>query len=128
MKQLKQLEPDLNAYKVNFDAAFLKPLQELFNASLKEKLNREGYAYLFEGLEQINIQITDKELKYHITSYGTAPLLWISNNNAHTYKLFKSFMDKLDIMDDIKQLIDFKNHIEIYCGFFVVSKGMDRPT
>ncbi len=128
MKHLQQLEPDLNAYKVNFDGSLLKPLQELFETSLKARLNREGYAYLFEGLQQINIQITDEKLKYHITSYGTAPLLWISNNNEHTYNIFKSFMDKLKIMDDIKQLVDFKNQLEVYCGFFVVGKGMDRPT
>ncbi|VAW93199.1 hypothetical protein MNBD_GAMMA23-493 [hydrothermal vent metagenome] len=128
MKQLQQLEPGLNAYKFNFDSALLVPLQKLFEASLKERLNRDGYAYLFDGLNQINIQITNEELKYHITSYGTAPLLWISNNNAHTYNIFKTFMDKLNITGDIKALVDFENKIEVYCGFFVVGKGMDRAT
>lgn len=39
MKQLQQIEASLNAYKVNFYSL------------LNQKLNREGYAYLFEGME-----------------------------------------------------------------------------
>ncbi len=100
----------------------------MFNSGLSERLNREGYAYLFEGLEQISIQLKLAELQFHVTSYDTAPLLWISNNNTHTYNIFKSFMDALDIMDDIKTLVDFDDHIEVYCGFFVVGNKMDRQT
>lgn len=128
MKHLQQIEPGLNAYKVSFEPALLTPLREMFDNALRERLNREGYAYLFTGMEQINIQLKLDELQFHITSYGTAPLLWISNNNAHTYAIFRSFMDELDIMDDIKELVDFDNKIEVYCGFFVVGKKMDRQT
>lgn len=128
MKHLQQLEPGLNAYKVSFDSSLLNTLRAMFDSNLRERLGREGYAYLFTGTEQINIQMKLEELQFHITSYGTAPLLWISNNNAHTYNLFKSFMTELDIMDDIKTLVDFENHIEVYCGFFVVGKKMDRET
>ncbi len=128
MKKLQQIEPGLNAYKVSFDASLLTTLQTMFNNTLEERLNREGYAYLFTGMEQINIQMKLEDQQFHITSYGTAPLLWISNNNAHTYEIFKLFMDELDIMDDIKELVDFENKIEVYCGFFVVGKKMDRET
>lgn len=128
MKYLQQVEPGLNAYKVSFDPSLLNTLKAMFDDSLRERLGREGYAYLFAGMEQINIQMKLEDLQFHITSYGTAPLLWIANNNAHTYKLFKSFMNELDIMDDIKELVDFDDHIEVYCGFFVVSKKMDRET
>ena len=128
MKHLKQIEPGLNAYTVNFDHSLLTPLREMFDNALRERLNREGYAYLFAGMEQINIQLKIDDLQFHVTSYGTAPLLWISNNNAHTYQLFRSFMDELNIMDDIKELVDFDDHIEVYCGFFVVGKKMDRQT
>ena len=128
MKHLQQIEPDLNAYTVSFDTSFLDTLRAVFDSSLRERLEREGYAYLFTGMEQINIQLKLEELQFHVTSYGTAPLLWISNNNAHTYQLFKSFMNELNIMDDIKTLIDFDEHIEVYCGFFVVGKKMDRET
>ncbi len=128
MKKLQQIGPGLNAYKVSFNPSLLTALQTMFDEVLKERLNREGYAYLFTGMEQINIQMKFDDLQFHVTSYGTAPLLWISNNNAHTYALFKSFMDELDIMDDIKELVDFENKIEVYCGFFVVGKKMDRET
>jgi len=128
MKRLQQLEPGLNAYKVSFDSSLLNTLRNMFDSALRERLGREGYAYLFAGLEQINIQMKLEDLQFHVTSYGTAPLLWISSNNAHTYNIFKSFMDELDIMDDIKELVDFEDHIEVYCCFFVVGKKMDRQT
>ena len=128
MKRLQQLEPGLNAYKVSFDSSLLNTLRTMFDSYLRERLSREGYAYLFTGLEQINLQMKLDDLQFHVTSYGTAPLLWISNNNAHTYNIFKSFMNELDIMDDIKELVDFEDHIEVYCGFFVVGKKMDRQT
>jgi len=128
MKKLQQIAPGLNAYKVSFDASLLTALQTMFDNALKERLNREGYAYLFTGMEQINIQMKLDDLQFHVTSYGTAPLLWISNNNAHTSEIFKSFMDELDIMGDIKQRVDFDNKIEVYSGFFVVGKKMDRET
>ena len=128
MKKLQQIKPGLNAYTVNFDPSLLDTLRTMFETHLRERLGREGYAYLFAGMEQINIQMKLDELQFHITSYGTAPLLWISNNNAHTYDIFRRFMDELDIMDDIKTLVDFENKIEVYCGFFVVGKKMDRET
>ena len=128
MKHLQQIEPDLNAYTVSFDPSLLNALRTMFDNALRERLEREGYAYLFTGMEQIDIQLKLEELQFHVTSYGTAPLLWISNNNEYTYKLFKSFMNDLDIADDIKELVDFDNHIEMYCGFFVVGKKMDRET
>ena len=128
MKHLQEIEPGLNAYTANFDTSLLSTLRTMFDTALRERLEREGYAYLFNGMEQIDIQIKLEELQFHITSYGTAPLLWISNNNSHTYQLFKSFMTELDIMDDVKTLVDFDDHIEVYCGFFVVGKKMDRET
>ena len=128
MKHLQQIEPGLNAYTVSFDSSLLNTLRTMFDHSLRERLGREGYAYLFAGMEQINIQLKLDELQFHVSSYGTAPLLWISSNNAHTYQRFKSFMDELDVMEDIKELVDFDDHIEVYCGFFVVGKKMDRQT
>jgi hypothetical protein len=59
-----------------------------------------------------------EELQFYLTSYGTAPLLWVANNNAHTYKLFKSFMNELDIMDDIKELVDFANAYTLITPLF----------
>jgi hypothetical protein len=128
MKHLQQLEPGLNAYKVSFDTSLLNPLRTMFDTYLRERLGREGYAYLFAGMEQINIQMKLEELRFHVTSYGAAPLLWISANNADTYDIFKAYLTDLDIMDEIKELVDFDDHIEVYCGFFVVGKHMDRQT
>lgn len=128
MKHLQQIAPGLNAYKVSFDPSLLTTLRAMFDEHLRERLGREGYSYLFTGTEQINIQMKFEDLRFHITSYGSAPLLWISNNNASSYEIFKVFIDELDIMDDIKELVDFDKKIEVYCGFFVVGKKMDRET
>ena len=57
MKRLQQLEPGLNAYTVSFDSSLLDTLRTMFDDFLKERLNREGYDYLFAGMEQINIQM-----------------------------------------------------------------------
>ena len=128
MKKLQQIKSGLNAYTVSFDDSMLNTLRAMFDNHLRERFGREGYAYLFAGMEQINIQLKLDDLQFHVTSYGTAPLLWVSNNNAQTYGIFKSFMSELDIFDDIKELVDFDKKIEVYCGFFVMGKKMDRET
>ncbi len=37
-------------------------------------------------------------------------------------------MEAHDIMDEIKTQDDYDEQIQVYCGFFVVGKGMDRET
>ena len=64
MKRLQQLEPGVNAYKVSFDASLLNTLRTLFDNTLRERFLREGYAYLFEGREQIDIQMKLEELQF----------------------------------------------------------------
>jgi len=127
-KRLQKISPGLNAYTVSFAPSLLNTLREMLDTSLHERLSREGYDYLFQGREHINIQMTIEKFEFHVASYGMAPLIWISNNNTHTYNIFKFFMMDLDITDDLKSLVDFENKIEMYCGFFVVGKNMDRQT
>ena len=117
----------------------------MFDTSLRERLNREGYRYLFEGMEQINIQLTLGELKFHVTSYGTAPLLWISNNKTYQYKMNEAVIfgdgfehatepysrtdslrvmlsftfgtDKIEYWDTLKQTIgEQSNYMILPCG------------
>lgn len=65
--------------------------------------------------------------KYHVTSYGTAPLLWISNNNTNTYNIFKKLMTDINVMDEIKELLDYDRRIEVYCVFLLlVRKWTDQ--
>lgn len=126
--KLQPLQAGLNAYTLTFDHSLLEPVREMYNASLDARLNREGYAYLYEGMEQINFQITDEHLQYHVTSYGTAPLVWVSCNNDYTFSVFRAFFDALAIDDDLKPLVDHEKTIRMYCGFFVIGKQMDRLT
>ena len=55
MKRLQQLEPGLNAYKVSFDSSLLNTLRTMFDSYLRERLSRQGYAYLFTGQEKIDL-------------------------------------------------------------------------
>ena len=128
MKQLKKLSPGLNVYTVSYDASLLDKLRKVFKESLMDGLKAEQNAHLLSGGKGVNLEFTDKKLKFHFLSYGTAPLLWISNNNLGTYNIFKSFLKKLDILDDIKELVEYKKDLRMYCGFFVVGNKMDRET
>lgn len=53
-------------------------------------------------------------------TFGKKPLLWVSNNNRHTYDKFKKFFEALKIKDEIKRIVDYKKGIVLYCGFFVI--------
>lgn len=118
----------MNAYTIGFDAALLKPLQAIFNSSLSERLHSEDYAYLYEGVKQIDTHITHDQLSFHVLSYETEPLIWISNNNEQTYELFRNFIVESKILDELKPLIDHEKRIQVYCGFFVVGKHMKTKT
>ncbi len=128
MKRLKQLSPGINAYTVSFDACLLDRLRKVFDTYLRQGLSDIKNAHLLSGNNNVNVEINYQALQFHILSYGNAPLLWISNNNIRTYNIFKSFLRSLDILDDIKQLVDYKKELRMYCGFFVVGNKMDRET
>lgn len=128
MKRLKKLSPGLNVYTVTYDASLLDRLRKVFTTSLLQGLSAEKNVDLLSGDSNVNLEISDRKLQFHILSYGNAPLLWISNNNVRTYNIFKSFLQSLDIIDDIKELVDFKKDLRMYCGFFVVGNKMDRET
>lgn len=128
MKHLKQVSPGLNVYTAAFDSHLLDKLRTAFNTHLRQGLSEEQNAHLLAGGKSINIDVTYQKYNYHVESYGQAPLLWVSNNNLRTYNLFKSFLKSLDIIDDIKTLVDFEKHIRMYCGFFVIGNKMDVQT
>jgi len=128
MKRLNRLSPDLNAYTVAFDHAMLERLRKVFNDSLMNGLKAEQNSKLLSGGGSINLEFAYKKLQFHFLSFGNAPLLWISGNNIRTYNIFKSFLRSIDILDDIKELVDYKKDIRMYCGFFVVGNEMDRET
>ncbi len=128
MKRLKKISPELNAYTVSYDASLLDRLRKVFNASLLQGLIARQNAGLLAGESKVNLMVGDEKLQFHILSYDKAPLLWISNNNIRTYNIFKSFLTSLDIIDDIKELVDYDKDLRMYCGFFVVGNKMDRET
>jgi len=128
MKRLKKLSPALNAYTVSFESSLLDKLRKVFDTYLKSGLSAEKNSYLLSGKNIVNVEIKGQDIQFHILSYGATPLLWVSNNNIRTYNIFKSFLRSLDIIDDIKQLVDYKKSLRMYCGFFVVGNKMDRET
>ena len=58
----QRAEFDLNAYTVTFDSSLLNSIRAMFDDYLRERLEREGYAYLFTGMEKIDIQMKLEDL------------------------------------------------------------------
>jgi len=118
---------DLNAYTVAFDPALLEELRAVYAEAIAGYLIREEGRDLLGGGKPVAVGWEHYPYKFRVTSYGHAPLLWISNDNLAAYQLFERFFRSLDVVDEIKSLVDFEQNIVLYCGFFVVGDHLDRP-
>ncbi|MCS6959086.1 MAG: hypothetical protein RMK91_03455 [Pseudanabaenaceae cyanobacterium SKYGB_i_bin29] len=121
MRRLKQLGENLNAYTVSFAVELLEDIRQSY------------YQYVHPLLSDQPQLLQPKELQekdlgeYHLVNYPGTTLLWVSSNTAKTYNLYRQFLDKLDIIDDIKLLVDYREKIVMYCGFLVVSNVIRQP-
>lgn len=125
-KYLKPLHSDLNAYTFSFDESLLEEIRETFLAELSPTLAQKSLQYLFEGGKVFKQPIGSHQ-SFYIYSYESDPLLWISNNCEWSYQMFLRFFDSLELSEDIKQLVDYKDRIQMYSGFFVVGNRAPKP-
>ena len=85
---LKLLHKDLDAYTFQFDETLLDEVRDSYNRELAILLDRPGNQYLFQGGKNHKVRM-GKSAPYFALSFESYPLLWTSNNNEHTYGMFR---------------------------------------
>lgn len=116
---MKLLHPDLDAYTVEFEDSLLDEIRGSYQCELAAILENPRNQYLFQGGQTHRVRI-GKTGAYFALSFESYPLLWFSNNDAKTYGIFRRFFDALAIESEIRELVDCREGIVVYCGFLVV--------
>lgn len=120
LNKLVRVTPQLNAFTFQFDPSLLDEIRTSYDQELLASLTHPRYQPLFEG-GVVRYQSFGNQDRYHLASYGSHPLLWISSSQEESYQLFRHFFDKLEIENDVRELLDYEQKIIVYCGFLVVS-------
>lgn len=117
-----------NAYTFEFDTALLSSARDVYANYVSRTLWNDPSAP-FEGGKVLRqrIAVPPWGHDYLLVTFGKAPLLWISNDCAASYGMFKKFFDAIGITEDVKKLVDYDRAIVMYSGFFVVSNRMEQP-
>ncbi|MEZ0368098.1 MAG: hypothetical protein ACAI44_03315 [Candidatus Sericytochromatia bacterium] len=124
--RLEPLAEGLNAFTCRFDPGLLDEIRESYRQDLEAFLAHPEQQYLFEGGRYHALGIGVPESPYYLVTYDTFPLLWLSNNTARTFALFRRFFDRLGITADLRQLVDFRRQIVMYSGFFVIGNRAEE--
>jgi hypothetical protein len=119
VNSLQLLHPELDAYTFQFEDALLDEIRDSYHSELAPLLENPQNQYLFEGGRTHRVRM-GKSAPYFALSFENYPLLWISNNDAQTYAIFRRFFDALAIENEIRKLVDYRQNIIMYCGFLVV--------
>jgi hypothetical protein len=123
MPFLNQLAPGLNAYTLEFDEVVLNDLRSAYLTIVAPGLDPTW----LKGGESRSGRVGRDAFSYYVTSYGKSPLLWVSGNNLETHAVFRRFFDALDLVAEIRPLVDHHRDIVVYCGFFVIGNHADEP-
>lgn len=115
----KQLHPELDAYTMDFDGCLLDEVRASYRRELEPLLDDPRNQYLFEGGRSHKARV-GRQGSYFALSFESYPLLWFSNNDAETYALFRRLFDALAIEDQVRELIDCRERVVMYCGFLVI--------
>lgn len=124
LRRLSQVGPHLNAYTFRFSDTALDEVRAMYIASVAGALESPECAHMLRGGQPVQGVLEHGDRKFFVTSYGAAPLLWVSSNDKPTYDVFKRAFDALGITDDLKELVDYRSDITMYCGFYVVGRHM----
>jgi hypothetical protein len=122
MKKLTQLGAGLNAYKFNFDESLLDEIRDSYARELHPIFSNPENRRLFQGGNKLRQSLGAATKEYFVVSFLSYPLLWLSSNTMETYAIYRRFFDRLDIEDEVKQLVEHDSKIVMYCGFLVVSE------
>lgn len=124
--KLVSLGDGLNAFKLNFEGGLLDDIRDSYESKIRNFISHKNSQKFLEGGKAYSQKVEQSSEDYYLASYGEDPLLWISSNTQATYEIFRRFFDDLGIESQIKTLVDHKNEIRMYCGFFVVGNRAPR--
>lgn len=122
---MHKIAPDLNAYTLNFAEDLLNEIRASYYRDLSGFLLNPANGYLFEGGRTHRQAITGQA--YYLYSYENYPLLWVSNNSERTYQLFQRLFEDLELQQKFHDLIDYRQGMVMYCGFFVLGNRAPEP-
>jgi len=117
MNNFKRIDQNSNAFTFQFKENSLNEIRESYRKYLKPFLSKIDNGYLLEGGRSFSQAI---ENEYFLTSFGTYPLLWCSNNTDQTYQIYKRFFKQVSLDEKVKSLVDYDKKIVMYCGFLVI--------
>jgi hypothetical protein len=127
MRTFIQLGVGLNAYRIVFEQALVDELRTVYLDAVAGHLNLASNRYLLDGGRFVTSDWEHGPHKFHARSYRKWPLLWVSNDNIESYRVFERFFRALGVADDIKPLTDFDHDIVLYSGSFIVGDHLDEP-
>ena len=126
MNKLKRLGENRNAFTFRFDGHAVDEIHAIYKNVLAPVLSDPKNGHIFEGKKPVRGEISRGSNSFYCTSYGSSPLLWFSTNNDYTFNVFRRFFHSLDIVGEVKGLVDYKKTIVMYCGFFVIGKYLEK--
>ncbi|HEY9839427.1 MAG TPA: hypothetical protein V6D23_03145, partial [Candidatus Obscuribacterales bacterium] len=98
----------------------LDEIRESYRLELSAFLAKPANQYVLAGGQTLRQAVGPAPSAYYLYSYNNYPLLWFSNNDAATYQTYRRFFDRLEIEDELKEMVDCQERIIMYCGFLVV--------
>ena len=125
MTTVTRIGADLNGFTFGFDEELLETIRGAYRDHVADYLAAPEQSSLFEGGRSKSGEFGTNDQQFYYITYRKAPLFWVSNNNWHTYGLFRDLFDALDIKESVKGLVDYKDDITLYSGFFVVGDRGD---
>ena len=125
---IRRVGRNLNAFTFSFAENLLDDIRSMYRSTVSAVLSAPQMRPAFDGGQHVKSTIDSPQYKFFVTSYGAAPLLWVSNNCPQTYLVFKQFFDALGLAEQAKPLVDHRAAIVMYCGFFVVDLTCCPPS
>lgn len=123
-QNFRALGPDLNAFCLDFPTSFLSELQKVYREKLAPVLQAPEHQNWFEGVYYQSQEVANGD--YYLLSYDTHPLLWLSNHNLKTYRIFERFFKALQLEAQMRAQIHFRKRLIMYSGFWVLGNRAEE--
>jgi hypothetical protein len=120
--ELARIAPDKDAFQFRFDPSLLAPLAAVYESVVAPNLD-------FPRLRSDagHDKLRGDGLRFHVSRYGHL-LAWVSADDLTTHREFARLFEHLELADAAKHLVDWRERIVLYNGFYVVSDGVESPS